>query len=61
MKFNEHIRVIADFPKEGISYKDITTLLKNGDVYRAAVNEMVEKLSLGNLRLLLDQKPGDFY
>ncbi|AFM42359.1 adenine phosphoribosyltransferase [Desulfosporosinus acidiphilus SJ4] len=44
MKFNEHIRVIADFPKEGISYKDITTLLKNGDVYRAAVNEMVEKI-----------------
>ncbi|WP_407307936.1 adenine phosphoribosyltransferase [Desulfosporosinus sp. SB140] len=44
MNFSEHIRVIADFPKEGISYKDITTLLKNGEVYRAAVNEMVEKI-----------------
>ncbi|MDQ7095520.1 adenine phosphoribosyltransferase [Desulfosporosinus sp. PR] len=44
MNFSEHIRVIADFPKEGISYKDITTLLKNGEVYRAAINEMVERI-----------------
>ncbi len=44
MNFSEHIRVIADFPKEGISYKDITTLLKEGGVYRAAVNEMVERI-----------------
>jgi adenine phosphoribosyltransferase len=44
MNFSDHIRVIGDFPKEGISYKDITTLLKNGEVYRTAVNEMVEKI-----------------
>ncbi|OLN32277.1 adenine phosphoribosyltransferase [Desulfosporosinus metallidurans] len=45
MDFREHIRVIADFPKEGISYKDITTLLKNGEMYRAAIDAMVEKIS----------------
>ncbi|MDP4127003.1 MAG: adenine phosphoribosyltransferase [Bacillota bacterium] len=44
MDFREHIRVISDFPKEGISYKDITTLLKNGEMYRAAVDAMVEKI-----------------
>lgn len=44
MDFSGNIRVIADFPKEGISYKDITTLLKNGEVYRAAIDEMVEKI-----------------
>lgn len=44
MNFLEHIRVISDFPKAGISYKDITTLLKNGEVYRAAVNELVERI-----------------
>ena len=44
MDFREHIRVIADFPKEGISYKDITTLLKNGEMYRAAIDAMVEKI-----------------
>ena len=44
MDLREHIRVIADFPKDGISYKDITTLLKNGEMYRAAIDAMVEKI-----------------
>lgn len=44
MDFKDHIRVITDFPKEGISYKDITTLLKNGEVYRAAIDVLVEKI-----------------
>jgi adenine phosphoribosyltransferase len=42
--FKEHIRVIEDFPKEGVSYKDITTLLKDGPIFRASVNAMVEKI-----------------
>jgi adenine phosphoribosyltransferase len=44
MEFKDFIRVIADFPKDGISYKDITTLLKNGEIYRAAVDALVEKI-----------------
>jgi len=32
MDLRDHIRVISDFPKEGISYKDITTLQKNGEM-----------------------------
>lgn len=44
MDLMDHIRVISDFPKEGISYKDITTLLKNGDAYRAAIDALVEKI-----------------
>lgn len=42
--FKEHIRVIEGFPKEGVSYKDITTLLKDGTIYRAAIDDMVEKI-----------------
>jgi len=30
MDFKQHIRVIEDFPKEGISFKDITTIIKFG-------------------------------
>jgi adenine phosphoribosyltransferase len=37
MDFKEYIRVIPDFPQPGIRFKDITTLLKRGDVYRAAI------------------------
>ncbi|TGE37871.1 adenine phosphoribosyltransferase [Desulfosporosinus fructosivorans] len=44
MDFKEHIRVINDFPKEGISYKDITTLLRNGEVFRASIDALVERI-----------------
>lgn len=44
MDFREHIRIISDFPKEGISYKDVTTLLKNGEMYQAAINALKEKV-----------------
>ena len=44
MDFKDHIRVITDFPKDGISYKDITTLLKDGEVFRAAIDALVEKI-----------------
>ena len=44
MDFKDHIRVISDFPKEGISYKDITTLLKNGEMFRAAIDTLAEKI-----------------
>lgn len=44
MDFRDHIRVISDFPKEGISYKDITTLLKEGKVFHEAINALVEKI-----------------
>lgn len=45
MNFKEQIRVILDYPQPGIRFKDITTLLNNGPVYREAINaikKMVE-------------------
>jgi len=40
VNFKEHIRVIEDFPQPGIRFKDITTLLGNGDVYREAIRQI---------------------
>jgi adenine phosphoribosyltransferase len=42
MDFKSKIRVIEDFPQPGISFKDITTLLKEGEVYRAAIDQLAE-------------------
>ncbi|MDB5053420.1 MAG: adenine phosphoribosyltransferase [Bacilli bacterium] len=49
MNFKEHIRVIPDFPQQGIRFKDITTLLNNGPAYKAAIDklkEMVQDLKI---------------
>lgn len=40
MDFKQHIRVIPDYPKPGIRFKDITTLLQDGDVYRSAIDDL---------------------
>ena len=42
MDLKSKIRVIDDFPKPGISFKDITTLLKDPEGYHEMVNELVE-------------------
>ncbi|MGE5483938.1 MAG: adenine phosphoribosyltransferase [Ignavibacteriales bacterium] len=34
------LRVIPDFPKPGISFKDITTLLKHGEAFRESIRLM---------------------
>lgn len=40
MNFKDYIRVIPDFPQPGIRFKDITTLLKDGPAYKAAIDEL---------------------
>lgn len=38
------IRDVKDFPKEGILFKDITTLLQDGEGLVSAIDQMAEKL-----------------
>ncbi|WP_270164578.1 adenine phosphoribosyltransferase [Paenibacillus sp. SYP-B4298] len=45
MNFKDYIRVIPDFPKPGIRFKDITTLLKNGPAYQAAIEAMKQQVA----------------
>ena len=44
MNLDSKIRVVENFPKAGISFKDITTLLKDGPAYQEAVNSCVALL-----------------
>lgn len=37
------IRDVPDFPKKGILFKDITTLLKDGEMLRKAIDKLCEK------------------
>ena len=42
MTLRDSIRTIADYPKPGIMFRDITTLLGNARAFRRAVDEMVQ-------------------
>ena len=39
-KLESFIRNIPDFPVKGIQFKDITTLLKNGELFAQAVDQL---------------------
>lgn len=43
------IRDIKDFPKEGIVFKDITTLLNNAEAFKALMNHLEERYKTYNL------------
>lgn len=40
MNLKEKIRVIPDFPEPGIRFKDITTVLQDGDAFKYAIDQM---------------------
>ena len=42
MNFAETVRSIPDYPKKGIIFRDITTLLGNARAFRRAVDELVQ-------------------
>ncbi|SDG62797.1 adenine phosphoribosyltransferase [Psychroflexus sediminis] len=44
MQLTDYIRTIPDFPKEGISYKDITPLLINPKACEFALSKLIEGL-----------------
>ena len=44
MNLEEKIRNVQDFPKPGIGFKDITTLIADGQAFRYAVSQMADHL-----------------
>jgi adenine phosphoribosyltransferase len=44
MNFKSIIRNVPDYPKKGIVFKDITTLLKDSSAFQSVINVFYEKL-----------------
>ena len=43
MDLKEHIRSIQDYPKKGILFRDITTLIKNEKAFKECIDQIVER------------------
>ena len=43
MNLKEYIRSIPDYPKKGILFRDITTLIKNENAFAETINQIVER------------------
>lgn len=42
MDLKQYVTIVPDWPKPGIIFKDITTLMDNGKAYKAATDEIVK-------------------
>ena len=43
MDLKEYIRSIPDYPKKGILFRDITTLIKSEKAFEETVNQIIER------------------
>ena len=60
MDLKEKIRVIEGFPKEGISFKDIITLLQNGEALKFAIDEIIADLKDKDVDLIVGPEARGF-
>ena len=43
MDLKDYIRSIKDYPKKGILFRDITTLIKNEKAFKECINQIIER------------------
>lgn len=60
MDLKEKIRIVEGFPKEGISFKDITTLISDGEAFKYSVDKIVEHLKDKNIDLVVGPEARGF-
>ena len=54
------IREVPDFPKPGIRFYDITTLLKNADAFREVIDRMAEQVATTQVDLVVGMESRGF-
>jgi adenine phosphoribosyltransferase len=53
MELKEHIRSIPDFPRPGILFRDITTLLKDKKSFKLAIDALTKKYKNKNIDVVV--------
>ena len=60
MDFKDYITIVEDFPKAGISFKDITPLLRDGDAFKRACHELAEFAKSVNANVIVGPESRGF-
>jgi len=60
MDLRKTIREVQNFPKEGIDFKDITTLMKDGDAFKYTIDQFVNELKDKNVDLIVGPEARGF-
>lgn len=60
MELKDYIRNIKDYPKVGILFRDITTLLKDKDAFKLAIDKMAEQVKDKKIDLIVGAESRGF-
>lgn len=60
MNLKDKVRVIEGFPKEGISFKDVTTLLQDPEALRESINVIAGHLKDKNIDIIIGPEARGF-
>ena len=60
MDLKKSIRIVEDFPKKGISFKDITTLIADGEAFKYSIDAIAEHLKDKNVDVILGPEARGF-
>ena len=60
MDLKKSIRIVENFPKEGISFKDITTLIADGEAFKYSIDAIAEHLKDKKVDVILGPEARGF-
>lgn len=60
MDLKQYITIVPDWPKPGIVFKDITTLMDNGAAYKYATDQIVEYAKEKNIDIVVGPEARGF-
>ncbi|WP_195999275.1 adenine phosphoribosyltransferase [Clostridium sp. 1001271B_151109_B4] len=60
MDLKKSIRIVENFPKQGISFKDITTLIADGEAFKYSIDTIAEHLKDKNVDIILGPEARGF-
>ena len=60
MDLKKTIREVPNFPKEGIDFKDITTLMQDGDAFKYTIDQFVNELKDKNIDIIVGPEARGF-
>ena len=61
MDLKQYVSEVQDWPKPGVSFKDITTIMDNGEAYGYATNKIVEYAKDRDVDIVVGPEARGFY
>lgn len=61
MDLKQYVTIVPDFPKPGIQFKDITTIMDKGEVYKYATDQIVNYAREKKIDVVVELRSAWFY